>query len=152
MVCAEIARASRCSSSITTGSDGLGLISYLDRDSGALKVAHCSNAACSSAATNTIDTGDTGGFTSISLGADGLGLVTYEPPQTRFGPLKTAHCSDVACSSATVATLDSGETLFGTSVTTGVDGLPLVGYYEHSVGLEVAHCSNVFCIPNFRRR
>ena len=44
-------------SSITTGSDGLGLISYHDRDNGTLKVAHCSNVACSSATTATIDIG-----------------------------------------------------------------------------------------------
>jgi Collagen triple helix repeat (20 copies) len=139
-------------SSITTGNDGLGLISYLDRTHGALKVAHCSNAACSSATTNTVDTGDTGGFTSIAIGSDGLGLITYEPPQTNFGPVKVAHCSNVTCSAATVTTLDPSA-LFGTSDAVGVDGLPLVTYYDEATGeLDVVHCSNVFCTPYFRRR
>src|SRR5262249_51347545 len=110
-------------SSITTGGDGFGLISYLDRANGALKVAHCSNADCSSSTTATIDGGDIGGFTSISIGADGLGVVSYERPQTNFGPIKVAHCSSTACTSATTTMLDPGNDLFGTSVTTGPDGL-----------------------------
>lgn len=139
-------------SSITTGNDGLGLISYLDRTNGALKVAHCSNAACTSATTGTIDTGDTGGFTSIAIGSDGLGVVTYEPPQTNTGPVKVAHCSNVECSAATVTTLYA-DGLFGTADAVGVDGLPLVAYYDEANGrLGVVHCSNVFCTPYSRRR
>ena len=47
--------------SITIGADGLGLISYYDATNGDLKVAHCSNAACSTATTATLDsTGDVG--------------------------------------------------------------------------------------------
>ncbi len=38
--------------SITAGPDGLGLISYTDLDNGWLKVAHCSDAECSTAATS----------------------------------------------------------------------------------------------------
>ncbi len=117
-------------SSITTGSDGLGLISYFDRTNGSLKVAHCSNAGCSSATTATIDTGDIGGFTSITIGSDGLGLVSYEAPQTHFGALRVAHCSNIACSEATITTVDPAGALFGTSVTTGVDGLGLVTYHD----------------------
>jgi hypothetical protein len=139
-------------SSITTGSDGLGLISYFDRTNASLKVAHCSNVTCSSATTETLDSGEIGGFTSITIGADGLGLISYERPQTGFGPLKVAHCSNVACSSATTTTLDAGGNLFGTAVATGVDGLPIVSYDNDTDGLVVAHCSNVFCIPHFTRR
>ena len=139
-------------SSITTGSDGLGLISYHDRDNGSLKVAHCSDITCSSATTATIDSGDTGGFTSITIGSDGLGLVSYEAPQTHAGPLKVAHCSNIACSEATTTTLDPDGDLFGTAITTGVDGLGLVTFNNQTRGLGVVHCSNVFCVPYFRRR
>ena len=139
-------------SSITTGSDGLGLISYHDGTNGSLKVAHCSDLTCSSASTATIDLGDIGGFTSITIGSDGLGLVSYEAPQTSHGPIKVAHCSNIACSQATTTTLDPDGNLFGTSVTAGVDGLAVVTYNNQTRGLEVAHCSNVFCVPYFRRR
>jgi hypothetical protein len=139
-------------SSITTGSDGLGLISYHDRTNGSLKVAHCSDATCSSATTATIDSGDIGGFTSIAIGSDGVGFVSYEAPQTNAGSIKIAHCSNIACSEATTTTLDPDGDLFGTAVTTGVDGLGVVTYNNETSGLEVVHCSNVFCAPYFRRR
>jgi hypothetical protein len=43
--------------------------------------------------------------------------------------------------------------LFGTSDAVGVDGLPLVAYYNvEESELEVVHCSNVFCTPYYRRR
>ena len=42
--------------------------------------------------------------------------------------------------------------LFGTAVSIGVDGLPLVAYQNQTNGLQVVHCSNVFCVPYFRRR
>jgi hypothetical protein len=43
--------------SITTGADGLGLITYSDRTDSALKVAHCANTACSTATSSTLDAG-----------------------------------------------------------------------------------------------
>jgi hypothetical protein len=139
-------------SSITTGSDGLGLVSYLDRHNGNLKVAHCSDVACTSATSSTIDTGNIGGFTSITIGSDGLGVISYERPQTGLGPIKLAHCSNVACSAATTVTLDPVDDLFGTAVTIGVDGFPLVAFHKQGTGLRVVHCSNVFCLPYTRRR
>ena len=61
--------------SITLGVDGLGLISYYDLTNNALKVAHCNDTLCSSAATYTLDSdGDVGWYTSITIGMDGLGL------------------------------------------------------------------------------
>jgi hypothetical protein len=138
--------------SMTIGSDGLGLVSYLDRPNGALKVAHCSNVACTAATTSTVDTGNLGGFTSITLGADGLGIVAYEAPQTNLGPIKVAHCSNVTCSSATTTTLDPDGNLFGTGITTGVDGLALVTFHNQDDGVKIVHCSNAFCVPYTRRR
>src|SRR5439155_5919629 len=72
-----------------------------------LKVAHCSDAVCSSATTATIDTGNIGGFTSIAIGSDGLGVVTYETPQTALGPIKVAHCANVARSEEHTSELQS---------------------------------------------
>jgi hypothetical protein len=56
------------------------------------------------------------------------------------------------CSTATVTTLFT-HGLFGTADAIGVDGLPLVAYFnEADSELDVVHCSNVFCVPYFRRR
>ena len=49
--------------------------------------------------------------------------------------------------------MPSSATRLATSVTIGVDGLGLIGYWDASTNtLEVAHCSNVLCIPYTRSR
>jgi hypothetical protein len=132
--------------SITVGTDGLGLISYYDGTGGDLDVAHCSNLACSSAVTTAVDTAnDVGRSSSIAIGADGLGLVSYsDSTNTR---LRVAHCSNVACTASTTWTADNGPSVgFDTSVTVGADGLGLVSYYDNGNGdLKAAHCSNATC-------
>jgi hypothetical protein len=131
--------------SVTIGSDGLGLISYYNFTTGNLKVAHCADVACTSATLTTLDTGILG-TCSVTIGADGLPLITYY--DNIGGPdqhLKVAHCVDAACTSATLTTLDSaGEVAWYTSVTIGVDGLPLVTY-DSDFGPKLAHCADVAC-------
>jgi hypothetical protein len=96
--------------------------------------------------------GDVGYYTSATVGADGLGLISYYDYSN--GDLKVAHCSDVACSAATISTLDSaGDVGRDTSVTVGADGLGLISCYDGTNGdLKVAHCSNRFCVPYHRPR
>jgi hypothetical protein len=85
--------------SVTIGTDGLGLISYYDATNGDLKVAHCNNLACTSATVNTPDSaGDVGLYTSVTIGFHGLPLISYYDATN--GDLKAAHCSDLACTSA----------------------------------------------------
>jgi len=115
-----------------------------------LKVAHCSNLACTDATTSTIDSaadGDVGEFTSATVGTDGFGLISYE--DLANSALKVAHCSNTVCTAATTSTIDSGggEVKF-TSVTVGTDGLGLISYEavtEENHDLKVAHCSNTVC-------
>jgi hypothetical protein len=130
--------------SITIGTDGLGLISYRDETNDDLKVAHCNNTACSSATITTLDTGG-GSSTSITIGADGLGLISYR--DYNYEDLKVAHCSNIACSSATTSILDSaGDVGKYTSITIGADGLGLISYTDDTnYDLKVAHCSNTAC-------
>ena len=132
---------------MTIGADGLGLISYYDLTNGDLKVAHCTNVACTSATTQTLDeAGTVGHHTSVTVGADGLGLISYLDV-SNFD-LKVAHCANVACTSATTQTLDGTGTNVGqyTSVTVGADGLGLISYFDGTNGnLKVAHCANVAC-------
>ena len=60
---------------LTTGGDGLGLISYQDRSSSTstrMKVAHCVNRGCTSATLTTIDNvrpdnGETGGYSQTGI-------------------------------------------------------------------------------------
>jgi hypothetical protein len=86
-------------SSATVGADGLALISYYDFTNGDLKVAHCSNLACSAATTTPLDSaGNVGAFTSATVGSDGLGLIRYHDVTTQ--DLKLAHCSTLDSSAA----------------------------------------------------
>jgi hypothetical protein len=134
--------------SVTIGADGLPLISYYN--SGDLMVAHCEDLACTSVHLHGLDTGyeDVGQYTSVTIGADGLPLISYY--EATNGDLKVAHCDDPACGHATLggpdgesATRDIGEY---TSVTIGADGLPLISYYNATLGnLKVAHCENPAC-------
>jgi hypothetical protein len=68
--------------------------------------------------------------------------------------LKVAHCSDAACTSAITTTVDStGKVGYYTSITVGVDGLPIISYMDNSNDdLKLTHCSNTLCTPYVRRR
>jgi hypothetical protein len=96
--------------------------------------------------------GDIGYFTSATIGVEGRALISYYDFSN--GDLKVAHCSNVACGTATVTTLDStGDIGRYAPVTIGAGGLGLISYFDNLLGdLKVAHCSNTFCLPNHRRR
>jgi hypothetical protein len=168
--------------SVTVGADGLGLVSYLDATNSNLKVAHCANLACSTFTTSTVDaSGKVGDSqTSLTVGTDGLGLISYYDGTS--GDLDVAHCSNLACSSATTTAMDStndvgrsssvaiGADGLGlvscsdltntrlrvahcSSLAIGADGLPLVSYRDVSgTAVKVAHCPNVFCVGYLRRQ
>ena len=82
--------------SITTGSDGLGLISYQYSDDSDLRVAHCQSAVCNTVSIYTLDGPErVGEYTSIAIGSDGLGLISYGDATN--GELKVVHCDEVVC-------------------------------------------------------
>jgi hypothetical protein len=139
--------------SITTGADGLPIISYRVQGLVELRVAHCGNASCSAGNTVTIlDTvGNVGEYTSITIGGDGLPIISYLD-FSNFD-LKVAHCGNIACTTAcgvggtTCTAVDGGADVgFYTSVTVGTDGLPLISYHDNTTDdLKVAHCGDVAC-------
>ena len=137
-------------SSITIGTDGLGLISYNDGSNLSLKVLHCGNAACNSGnLSSTLDSsGNISGPTSITLGADGLGLISYYN-SFPVDDLKVLHCGSVTCDSNYTATIVDSAGIVGSysSVTIGADGLGLISYYDGSPNgnLKVLHCGNLVC-------
>jgi hypothetical protein len=134
--------------SSTTGTDGLGLISYYDYFylNEQLMVAHCNDIACTTAMTSIVDSdGSVGLYSSIIIGADGLGLISYYDIDN--GNLKVAHCNNIECSSATAYILDeTGDVGKFTSISIGVDGLGLISYQDvTNKNLKVAHCDDINC-------
>jgi hypothetical protein len=139
------------------GSDGLGISSYYAEPAGHLRVAHCADVGCTSATTHDVDTtGVTGRYSSIAIGSDGLPLISYVAQVTSGSTvstnLKVAHCADVACSSATITTLDSPNVDNFTSLAIGPDGLGTIAYQNNapSTAVDVAHCLNPACTASTR--
>ncbi len=91
--------------------------------------------------------GDVGLPSSITIGADGRGLISYYDGTN--GDLKVARCVDLACTAATLTTLDNGgngDVGKDSSITIGADGLGLISYLDvTNADLKVAHCGNTAC-------
>jgi predicted regulator of Ras-like GTPase activity (Roadblock/LC7/MglB family) len=140
-------------SSIVIGVDGLPIISYYNASNHTLKVAHCVDVACSSAATiTTLDntaSSNVGQYSSIAVGTDGLPIVSYYAQTATHNFLKVAHCTNTACTSAPViSTVDNTSVNVGlyTSIAISTYGLAAISYYDASNGdLKLATCSNFDC-------
>jgi len=134
--------------SITVGSDNQPAISYGEMNVGALKVAKCGNASCSSGNTLTIvDTNPLSGYSSsIKPQENGRPVISYYD-NTNYD-LKVAICGNLACSSGnTLTTVDSsGSVGLYTSLVRGSDGLPVISYLDttNSV-IKVVKCGNSAC-------
>jgi hypothetical protein len=136
------------------GADGLGLIAYRDTTNQTLKVAHCNDAACSTATKSTIASiGSPDSDISLAIGADGRGLISY---REYFGPatiMKVAHCGDTACTTASTASVDPvGSKSIGAynALVIGGDGRGLIAFQatdpvSGKMFLKVAHCDDVAC-------
>lgn len=138
--------------SIAIGADGRPVVAYHDRGRGALKIAHCDDAACTTATIAILDRGSTGGAgvgsdTSIVIGPDGLPIVAFRDADELA--LKTARCSNERCSQAVVSTIvqeagrDPGH---GTSVALAPDGSLLFAFADWSDdGAYLARCPDAAC-------
>jgi len=86
-------------------------------------------------------------YSSIAIGKDKLPVISYI--DINNNAMEVAHCNDAACRSATLTKLDDlGEEIsigLYTSITIGVDGLPIISYYDYKQTLKVAHCINAAC-------
>jgi hypothetical protein len=131
------------------GTDGFGLVAYYDSANGDLRVAHCTDAACTSVTTATVDsTGDVGRKAAMVMASPGP-VISYE--DTTNGAIKLALCADPACTTSshvTVAPLLAGD---NTAVALASDGRPLVAFVDSSGTvptvdrLKAAHCDDAGC-------
>jgi len=144
--------------SITIGSNGNPIISYLDFSNGDLNIAACNNPTCIGAteadrSTNsTIDSvGLVGWYTSITIGTNGNPIISYWDGINL--DLKVAACKNPTCTGATEgdrstnATIDSnGAVGSDTSITIGTNGNPIISYLDATNGdLKIAVCKNPTC-------
>jgi hypothetical protein len=134
--------------SIAIGADGLPVIAHWDQEHGDLIVSHCGNPSCSSGnASTTVDDGagsDVGSFPSIAIGADHLPVISYF--DATHGVLQVTHCNDSACGGQDESLVTVDTAVFGpSSITIGVDGLPIISFNKGPGVLRTAHCGDVAC-------
>jgi len=86
-----------------------------------------------------------GNYNSITIGADGLPIISHL--DNTSNRLLVAHCNDVACGDGdeTSTLVDPSAAPFGSSITIGADGLPVIAYLSATFELQVAHCNDVAC-------
>jgi hypothetical protein len=127
---------------IAIGPDGFGTIAYwvIDADpsvDATLKVAHCRNAACTTATITAIDPsaghpGNAGpGSVSIASSPRGYTYISYH----EHGHLNVATCTTADCAGHSVytvgeSTVSGGLTGRSSSIAVGRDGLPLISYED----------------------
>ncbi len=134
--------------SIAISTDGNPVIAYLDAGNNDLKVAKCTNPACTGSATiTTLDAlGVVGYYTSLAVGTDGNPVIAYYDV-TNLN-LKVAKCANSACTgSPTITTVDTAGDVGGySSLKVRADGRPVVAYADSTNGdLKVASCANPAC-------
>jgi hypothetical protein len=142
-------------SSIAIGAVGLPVIAYREVSNSDLLVAHCGNITCSLGTLITaVDSDPNVAFDiSLTIGADGLPIISYADRE--LNNLKFVHCGNARCSNAnSVFVIDSASSVIGhTAITVGRDGFPIIAYRDETAdALKVAHLSNAFGVPFFRRR
>jgi hypothetical protein len=145
---------------LVIGGDGRGLIVYSGPNDGGLKAAHCNDGACTTVSVATLEDPSVliRGSVSVAIGTDGMPLVVYVRKIVTPSSLalQAVHCSNAACSSATVSTLQSmpaidGASGYDTAVARGSDGRALIAYIQPGAPAGtaprplMAHCADVPC-------
>jgi hypothetical protein len=136
--------------SIAIGTDGNPVISYLDATHNDLKVARCNDPICAGR-NETLSTVDAATHvfadTSLAIGTDGNPVISYYDGTN--DSLKVARCNDPACAGGdeTLSTVDvTSDVGFYNSLEIGVDGNPVVGYWDAANGdLKIARCNDPAC-------
>ena len=143
-------------SSVAIGKDSFPVISFGDltfSPDADLKILKCSKSDCSATTTNVVTIVDSVNsydeYNSIAIGSDGFPIVSYY--DTTLGILKVLKCGNSSCSANnTISTVDrqEGEVVGQySSITIGVDNLPVISYSTNFRGLRVAKCKNTSCSP-----
>jgi hypothetical protein len=134
--------------SLALDSAGNPVMSYYDLTNGNLKLIRCSNPACSSKSTVTVDgnTNDVGRYSALVLDSAGNPVISYHDITNRT--LKLVKCGNATCTSGnSFQTVDSALNVgWYTALALDSAGNPVISYWDFGNGdLRVAKCSNPTC-------
>lgn len=142
-------------SSVAIGTDGFAGVAFQD-EQGALLLARCSTADCSSTISiNMVDGSSAGaGFEpTVHFGADGRPALSYLASAPR--KVTFAHCADAACAQAAVTEIDAmgpdDIALDSPAFVFGSNGQPVVAYRRGDARLMLAECGDPGCTDGNRR-
>ena len=122
------------------------VISYYDGTNTRLKLAVCTNDACTTRTRTVVDTGSLGTYTSLQLASGDLPVISYH--DSAAGSLKLVRCLDTTCSASVINIVDNTAAVVGlyTSLQLTSAGNPVIAYYDQSNGnLKIAFCGDSFC-------
>lgn len=126
-------------SSIAIGENGNPVVSYSDNTGNRLKLAVCSDPACSIATLRVVDA-QGGYYSSVAIGAGANPVISY----LRGGNLMLGVCNTPACTSPTIRTLDTTVEGLTTSVAVASNGNPVVSY-QSAGDARLAVCNDPTC-------
>eukprot|EP00049_Salpingoeca_infusionum_P016037 m.321195 g.321195 ORF g.321195 m.321195 type:complete len:541 (-) comp15996_c1_seq3:169-1791(-) len=134
--------------SIALTTDGSPVISYYDGSGdGALKLAVCGDATCSTSTIRTVDSdGNVGQHTSLVLTENDYPAISYY--DVTNGNLKLAVCDDETCSTSTIRTVDDDDGDVGeyTSIRLNANSHPIISYHDATnFDVKVAVCRDATC-------
>ncbi len=138
--------------SVTMMGDGLPMFAVQDRITGNLATVICADPFCGVFGPTALHAGTTPAFApEITTGQDGFGIVAYidagASPAVRFVKCTNASCGAITNNLIFTIVLPP-VTMPKISLTRGSDGLPLIGFYDHTPALEgfwMAHCTDIAC-------
>jgi hypothetical protein len=136
--------------SIAIGADGKPVIAYYDATNADLKVARCNDVACAGGneTLSAVDSpGLLGKYASLAIGTDGNPVIAYYDEGN--ADLKVARCNDKSCAGGNekrTSVDTSGDVGTWASVAIGIDGRPVVAYYDATnADLKLARCNDAAC-------
>ena len=139
-------------SSITIGDNGYPFISFHCDPSDNLRAYNCLNNDCSNGNERILDdTGETGFNTSVTINQNNYPVISYTDSLTNL--LKVFICDSITCTGGNYKTLDTSVADSPTAITMGVDGNPVIAYFNIAGDtLKVVKAGNPFFTDYWTRR
>jgi hypothetical protein len=128
---------------VAIGVDGFPVIAHRILTDGTLvsadlRITRCTDLACSSAVSTTVDSGanQVGEFASIAIGADGVPIVAYRDETANT--LKVARCTDARCTAVESIPTDAGAgSGYLTSMVIDALGLPVIAHADSTSNSDI---------------